>query len=187
MTLQNAPTQPDTVHHASSLPLARRGTGSIRAQRMLKAVVIYLLLAVAAVVISIPLVWMLSTALKSPRQIFTWPIEWIPDPFVWENFPRALNARPFGRWTLNSTIVASLSVIGHCLSATIVAYSFARLRWRGRNTVFLIMLATLMLPEEVTLVPQFLIFRNLGWVGDRHSADPRRHPRRRSPLFAGRR
>ena len=164
MALQNAPTQPDTVHHTRSIPRLHKGTSSVRVQRVIKNVLVYLLLTVAAIVISIPLVWMVSTALKTPKQIFTWPMEWIPDPFVWENFSRAMTSRPFGRWTINSSIVASLSVIGHCLSATVVAYSFSRLRWRGRNTVFLVMLATLMLPEEVTLVPQFLIFRDLGWV-----------------------
>jgi ABC-type glycerol-3-phosphate transport system permease component len=164
MALQNAPTQRDTVTTARNLPRADSATGSIRAQRIIKNVLVYFLLTIAAIAISIPLVWMVSTALKTPKQIFTWPMEWIPNPVAWENFPRAMTARPFGLWTRNSAIVASLSVIGHCLSATIVAYSFARLRWRGRNFVFLIMLATLMLPEEVTLVPQFLIFSRLGWV-----------------------
>lgn len=168
MALHNAPTQSDsmsdTVHRARTTPQPHARTNSIRAQRLIKKILVYLVLTVAAIAISIPLVWMISTALKTPKQIFTWPIEWLPNPVVWENFPNALYSRPFGQWTLNSAIVASLSVIGHCLSATIVAYSFARLRWRGRNTVFLIMLATLMLPEEVTLVPQFLIFRDLGWV-----------------------
>jgi ABC-type glycerol-3-phosphate transport system permease component len=164
MALQNAPTQSDTVTAARTLPRVNQARSSIRTQRIIKSVLVYLLLTIAAIAISIPLVWMISTALKTPKQIFTWPMEWIPDPVAWENFPRAMTARPFGLWTRNSAIVASLSVIGHCLSATIVAYSFARLRWRGRDIVFLVMLATLMLPEEVTLVPQFLIFSRLGWV-----------------------
>jgi ABC-type glycerol-3-phosphate transport system permease component len=164
MALHDASTQSEAVQQVRNAPRTRKHVASLRVQRTLKMAMVYLLLLVAAVIISIPLVWMISTALKTPKQVFTWPIEWIPNPVAWENFSRALTSRPFGRWTLNSTIVASLSVIGHCLSATVVAYSFSRLRWRGRNVVFLIMLATLMLPEEVTLVPQFLIFRNLGWV-----------------------
>jgi ABC-type glycerol-3-phosphate transport system permease component len=133
-------------------------------QNVLRMTVVYALLASFAVVISIPLVWMVSTSLKTSQQIFTWPIEWIPNPFVWENYPEALTVRPFARWTRNSMITAGFSVIGHCISATVVGYSFSRLRWRGRNALFLVMLATLMLPQEVTLIPQFLIFRRLGWV-----------------------
>lgn len=133
-------------------------------QNILRMTVVYLLLALFAFVISIPLVWMLSTSLKTSQQIFTWPIEWIPNPFVFENYPEALTARPFARWARNSMITAGFSVIGHCISATVVGYSFSRLRWSGRNVLFLVMLATLMLPQEVTLIPQFLIFRNLGWV-----------------------
>ncbi len=125
---------------------------------------IYTVLTIAAFVISIPLVWMLSTSLKDPTQVFTWPIEWLPNPVRWLNYPEALAARPFGLWTRNSMVVAGLSVLGHCLSATLVGYAFARLRWRGRDVLFLVMLSALMLPTEVTLIPQFLIFRQLGWV-----------------------
>ncbi len=135
-----------------------------RVRRTLKMTLIYVILAVLAFIILIPFGWMLSTALKTRQQVFTWPIEWIPNPVRLENFADAVNARPFFLWVRNSLIVSLLSVTGHCISATLVGYSFARLRWRGRNTLFLITLATLMLPEEVTLIPQFLIFQKLGWV-----------------------
>lgn len=133
-------------------------------QNTIKMALIYLVLGVSAFVISIPLVWMLSTSLKDPTQVFTWPIEWLPNPVKWLNYPEALSARPFGLWTRNSMITAGMSVIGHCLSATLVGFAFARLRWRGRDVLFLVMLSALMLPTEVTLIPQFLIFRQLGWV-----------------------
>lgn len=134
------------------------------AQNALKKTLIYLALSVAAFVISIPLVWMVSTSFKTASQVFTWPIEWLPDPVKWANYPEALAARPFGLWTRNSLIIAVMSVFGHCLSATLVGFAFARLRWRGRDVLFLVMLSALMLPQEVTLIPQFLIFRNIGWV-----------------------
>lgn len=133
-------------------------------QHALKMTFIYLALGIAAFVISIPLVWMISTSLKDSTQVFTWPIEWIPNPMRWLNYPEALSARPFGLWTRNSMITAGMSVLGHCLSATLVGYAFSRLRWRGRDVLFLVMLSALMLPTEVTLIPQFLIFRQLGWV-----------------------
>lgn len=133
-------------------------------QHSIKMSFIYLALGIAAFVISIPLVWMISTSLKDSTQVFTWPIEWIPNPMRWLNYPEALAARPFGLWTRNSMITAGMSVLGHCLSATLVGYAFSRLRWRGRDVLFLVMLSALMLPTEVTLIPQFLIFRQLGWV-----------------------
>ena len=120
---------------------------------------------VFAIVISVPLVWMISTSLKTSQQIFTWPMQWIPNPFVWANYPEALSIAPLcASGPRNSLITAGMSVIGHCISATVVGYSFSRLRWRGRDKLFLVMLATLMLPHEVTLIPQFLIFSRLGWV-----------------------
>jgi ABC-type glycerol-3-phosphate transport system permease component len=145
---------------SSAVAFLRRNT----VQHAMRMTVVYILLAVFACVISVPLVWMISTSLKTSQQIFTWPIEWIPNPFVWSNYPEALTSRPFGRWAGNSMITAGMSVIGHCLSATCVGYAFSRLRWSGRNVLFLVMLATLMLPQEVTLIPQFLIFSKLGWV-----------------------
>ncbi|MAS38011.1 MAG: sugar ABC transporter ATP-binding protein [Anaerolineaceae bacterium] len=135
-----------------------------RVRHLIKMTLIYLVLAVLAFIILIPFAWMLSTALKTREQIFTWPIEWIPNPVQVENFADAVTARPFFLWVRNSLLVSLLSVVGHCISATLVGFSFARLRWRGRNIIFLITLATLMLPEEVTLIPQFLIFQKLGWV-----------------------
>ena len=125
---------------------------------------VYTVLTISAIVISIPLVWMVSTSLKDPTQVFTWPIEWLPNPIRWQNYPEALTIRPFGLWAGNSMITAGMSVLGHCLSATLVAFAFARLRWRGRDVLFLVMLSALMLPQEVTLIPQFLIFRQIGWV-----------------------
>ena len=133
-------------------------------QHNLSMAFVYTVLTISAIVISIPLVWMVSTSLKDPTQVFTWPIEWLPNPIRWLNYPEALSARPFGLWAGNSMITAGMSVLGHCLSATVVAFAFARLRWRGRDVLFLVMLSALMLPQEVTLIPQFLIFRQLGWI-----------------------
>lgn len=133
-------------------------------QRTVKAIIVYLLLAVAAYVIMIPFAWMLSTSLKEPKQIFTWPIRWMPRPIVWRNFPEALAVRPFWLWTRNTLLVAALSVVGNCFSSTMVGYSFSRLRWRARDALFMIMLATMMLPQQVTMIPKFVIFSHIGWV-----------------------
>lgn len=147
-------------------PLSRVGRWLRRksVQHTIRLFFVYLVLGISAVVISIPLVWMVSTSLKAPSQIFAWPIQWIPKPFVFSNYPEALTAKPFDLWARNSMITAGLSVIGHCLSAITVGYAFSRLRWKGRNILFLVMLSALMLPQEVTLIPQFLIFSKLKWT-----------------------
>ena len=125
---------------------------------------VYALLLVAAYFVSIPFVWMISTSLKPSTQIFTWPIEWIPRPFVWSNYPEALALRPFWIWTKNTLYVAVMAVIGNCFSSLFVGYAFSRLRWSGRDVLFMVLLATMMLPQQVTLIPQFIIFSKLGWV-----------------------
>lgn len=125
---------------------------------------IYLLLIVGGVIILAPFVWMVSTSLKVPSQVFSWPIKWIPDPIQWSNYTEALAARPFGRYALNTVIITILTVVGSVLSSSIVAYSFARLRWRGRDVMFFLVLSTMMLPHSITMVPRFVIFARLDWV-----------------------
>jgi ABC-type glycerol-3-phosphate transport system permease component len=111
-----------------------------------------------------PLAWMLSTALKAQGEIFLIPIRWIPKTILWSNFPAAVTFVPFLSFYLNSIKVAVLVVMGSVLSASLVAYAFARLRVPGKNIWFIILLSTLMLPTEVTLVPVYLIFRNFGMI-----------------------
>jgi ABC-type glycerol-3-phosphate transport system permease component len=82
----------------------------------------------------------------------------------WGNYPRVFELVLFGKWFINSVIVVSLATLGNVISATVVAYSFARFRWRGREAIFAITLATMMLPAEVTLIPQYLLFKQLGWI-----------------------
>src|SRR5690606_21959786 len=108
-----------------------------------------------------------STSLKPKDQIFAYPLVWIPNPPQWENYARALN-NPSFKFLLflqNSLYYAILSTIGVVFSCALVAYAFARLRWWGRDFWFLITLSTMMIPYPVTLIPQFLIFKELGWVG----------------------
>lgn len=112
-----------------------------------------------------PFVWMLSTSLKPEAQIFRWPPEWIPEEFVWSNFPEALTFVPFGLYFQNTMIICLFTVLGTVLSAAVVAYGFARIEWKGRNVFFFIMLTTMMLPYQVVMIPLFLVFKELGWVG----------------------
>ncbi len=112
-----------------------------------------------------PFAFMVSTSLKPEDRIFSETVEWIPRSPVWANYAAALEAFPFLLYLRNTLLVCGLTVVGTLLSSSLPAYGFSRLRWRGRDPLFFVMLATLMLPVQVTMLPQFLMFRNLGWTG----------------------
>jgi ABC-type glycerol-3-phosphate transport system permease component len=136
------------------------------------AVVAHLALLTASVVFMLPFVWLVMTSLKADDQIFSQPAS-LPSPVMWANYPEALEflekALPVGThhglvFVGNTLWVSALSLIGVLLSCSMVGYSFARLRWPGRDTLFVVLLATMMLPAAVTMIPTFLIFRWLGWI-----------------------
>jgi multiple sugar transport system permease protein len=112
-----------------------------------------------------PFFWMVTTSLKTEPQVFTLPPTWIPRPVRWANYPVALSAFPFVRYTLNTLFICGVTVIGTVMSCSLVAYGFSRIRWRGRDTLFIVMLATMMLPAQATMLPVFLLFRWLHWIG----------------------
>ncbi len=124
----------------------------------------YLLLGLTALLFLLPLYWMIASSLKPEYQVFAQPPVWWPDPPQWRNYLAALTELPFDRFALNTLIIATGSVIGHVLSCTLVAYGFARLRAPGKRTLFIILLATLMLPYPVVMIPQYIIFSELDWV-----------------------
>jgi multiple sugar transport system permease protein len=109
-----------------------------------------------------PLAWMVLTSLKSPEQITTAPYSWWPRPWHWENYAEAVRAIPFLRYLTNSVVLCLGSVLGTLVSCSLVAYGFARLRWPGRDLLFGLMIATMLLPWQVTMVPRFLLIRELG-------------------------
>jgi multiple sugar transport system permease protein len=126
-----------------------------------------LILVGAAMAFLLPLFWMISTSLKPKEQIFAYPLIWLPDPPQWANYGKALN-NPSFKFLLflqNSLYYALLSTVGVVISSALVAYAFARLRWWGRDFWFLVTLSTMMIPYPVTLIPQFLVFKEIGWVG----------------------
>ncbi len=120
----------------------------------------------AAFLFMLPFLWMLSTSLKSKPQIYVYPPILVPLPPQWINYPTAVNYISFFLYTRNTLIIAVTATIGQLISCSLVAYSLARIPWRGRNALFALTVATLMLPYQVTLIPLFLVFKNLGWVGD---------------------
>ncbi|MHB0878746.1 MAG: carbohydrate ABC transporter permease [Anaerolineae bacterium] len=113
----------------------------------------------------VPFFWMVSTALKMPEFTFLSPPQWIPWPVNWKNFPEALNYIPFWTYTLNTIKIAVPAIVGTLLSCTLVAYGFARVRAPGRDIFFAVCLATMMVPWAVTMVPVFIMYKQLGWYG----------------------
>jgi ABC-type glycerol-3-phosphate transport system permease component len=124
----------------------------------------YLVLAIITIVLMVPFYWMVATALRSPDEILKLPPSWIPNPITFDNFPRVFQEVPFARFIANSFILVFWNVIGQIFATTMVAYGFSRFRFPGRNALFLILLATLMIPNTITLVPQFILFAKMGLI-----------------------
>lgn len=133
------------------------------ARRNLRRAAVYTILIVLSVAFSVPFLWSISTSLKSFDQVFRSEV-WIPRPIRWTNYARVFDNIPFHLFFVNSLIVTGACVIGQLCSASLVAFSFARLRWFGRDFLFIVMLGTLMLPAAVTLIPHFILFKHLGWI-----------------------
>lgn len=129
-----------------------------------QSLVVYVVLLAGGFLVLLPFVWMVSTSLKELGQVFLFPPVWIPNPVRWDNYVKAATVVPFGRFYLNTIVITATSIVGIMLSSSLAAYAFSRLRWPGRNLMFVIVLATMMLPTQVTLVPQFIIFRSLKWI-----------------------
>jgi len=128
------------------------------------SIVRYALLTAISVVMILPFVWMLSTSLKEPSDIFVFPPKWIPSPIRWANYSEVLDAIPFGRFYWNSVYIAALVTVGTVLFASLSGYAFARIPFVGRNAVFLLLLSTMMIPHEATSIPMFLFMRELNFL-----------------------
>lgn len=124
----------------------------------------YGLLILLAATMLIPFLWMLGTSLKTKEYILQTPPQLIPDPISTDSYSELFDLMPMSRMFFNSVLVAVLGTTGQVLVSAMAAYAFSRLRWRGRDTVFVLYLATLMVPAQVTLIPQFILVRELGWV-----------------------
>jgi len=137
-------------------------TERVSTRRLIGTAAVVIVLAAVAVLFLAPLAWMISSSLKPLADVFS--PEWIPNPIAWENYPDALRSSPFGVYTRNTLIITLLSTVGAVISTSAVAYSFARLNWPGRDLLFGLVLATMMLPGFVTLIPTYILFSRIGWV-----------------------
>jgi multiple sugar transport system permease protein len=147
---------------ARSAPIGRRRYGQVRSTAV---VVLKLVIALAiGLLFFLPLIWLISSALKTNAQEFAVPPTVIPRPVDWQNFSQVFTIVPFGTFYLNTTIIAVATVVGSVVSNTLVAYGFTKIQWPGRNVLFGVALATLMIPYLVILVPQYVLFYHFGWI-----------------------
>ncbi|MCI0398960.1 MAG: carbohydrate ABC transporter permease [Chloroflexi bacterium] len=138
---------------------------SQRLQQRVTHTLSHLILISGAVVMVLPFLWMLATSFKAPGKTFVYPPEWIPAPFIWENYPNMWTALPFGQFFINSIKIAGLTMIGQLVTCSMAAFAFSILKFRAREILFLLLIATLMIPYQVTLIPTFILFSKIGWVG----------------------
>lgn len=132
--------------------------------RILRALAPHAALIGLGLFFALPFYWLVITSLKSDAEVFALPPVFVPKHLLWSNFGRAVRYIPFFLYLRNTLVICALSVGGQLFSSSLVAYSLARIRWPGRDLLFFGLLATMMLPAQVTLVPVFSIFRALGWI-----------------------
>lgn len=125
---------------------------------------LHFVLILGALTMIVPFVWMAITSLKDLSQVFLVPPTWIPHPAVWANYPNSLTALPFGHAYWNSAYIAAIVVTSQLLTCSMAGYAFARINFPFRNGLFILFLATLMVPQQVTIIPLYLVMRQLGWV-----------------------
>ena len=130
----------------------------------LKKALLYGALVAVAVVLLLPFAWMVSTSLKGNEAIFSIPPQWIPETIQWDNYAEVFERMPFLLYLRNTTVITVMTIIGTVLSSALVAYAFACLRWPGRDALFLFVIATMMLPLQVIMIPLFVLFKEFGWL-----------------------
>lgn len=132
--------------------------------RKTKLIITYALIILICVVTTLPFYWLIRSSLMDKKQLFKFPIQFFPDPIIWENYPEAMQAAPFGRYFVNTMILVIGNMAGTVITSALAGYSFSRLQWSGKKVMFYCLLSTMMLPGFITLIPLFLIWNELGFV-----------------------
>lgn len=160
--MKNANVQPVAGLSHPGVPALSRWQG--KAIQWLLRGGLQLLVTGLGVIFALPFFWMVSTSLKTDPQVYHIPPIWFPSPLRWANYPEGLTYVPFGTYFLNTLRYCLLTTLGAVLSCGLCAYGFAKLQWRGRDSLFFLLLATMMIPFQVQMIPLYLIFKNLGWL-----------------------
>jgi multiple sugar transport system permease protein len=156
----------ETEPVSARLMLRPRRISYKQVRSVVREILTHIVLLPAAFVFLLPFLWMISTSLKTDTQLYAYPPIWIPNPLKWANYSETVVYIPFFLYLKNTLVIAVSSTFGAVLSCSLVAYSLSRINWPGRQVLLILTIATLMLPFQVTLVPLFIVFKKLGWVGD---------------------
>lgn len=135
-----------------------------RAVKIAVAAATYVGLSLGSIIMVIPFVWMISSSLKTNVELFYFPPRWLPKHWLWQNYVEVFRSFPFAQFIVNSMKISTLSTLGQLLTCAMAAYCFARFRFPGRDVLFTILLSTMMVPGQVTMIPVFMVMRALGWV-----------------------
>lgn len=154
----------ETLTRRDSSPLSLPTVFSYRTRRLVGRTLLYLLVIGSSTLFMVPFIYTVLSSLKTPSELFMYPPTWIPATPQPQNYAEVFERVAFGRWLWNSFYVAIVGTVGGVLSAAVVAYSFARFRYPGRDALFMLTLSTMMLPIEVTLIPLYLMFARVGWL-----------------------
>ena len=142
----------------------RRRAKSAGKERGISKVLVYTIIVVIAAAFGLPFVWAVFTSLKTPQEIYLFPPRLFPERFMWSNYVEIWRQAPLERWLLNTGVITLVTMVGELLTASLVGYGFARFRFPGRDILFIVVLSTLMLPQQITVIPVFLMFKTLGWL-----------------------
>lgn len=159
--MSSTPTQATLVGRATSVNATKTEE---RRPLSLGDILRYITLLLGAASMVLPFLWMLATALKAPGSVLTIPPQIIPREPTLASFREVLDVVPLGRMFVNSIVVTTICVLAQILTGSLAAYAFARMRWRGRDALFTVYLATLMIPSQITITPLFILMRKLHWI-----------------------
>lgn len=148
------------AHSQNSLPIRKKQPDGSRTQ--LRKILWYIVMIAGAFVMLLPFLWMISTALKVEDDIFSIPIRWLPKHITFENFQRAFEVVPIFQYMKNTLVIAVGKIFGEVFISALAAYGFSRFQFKGRNFLFMVLLATMMLPYEVTMIPTFIVWSSLN-------------------------
>jgi multiple sugar transport system permease protein len=148
---------------ATALSTRTQYSTSFRVLRAARRLLLYGFLIFASLIFLVPLFWQVTASLKEQGQVFAYPPQWIPDPWMWVNYPEAMRRAPLWQWLGNTAYITLVASFGNVVVASMVGFGFARLRFPGRDLLFIVLLSTMMLPAHVTLIPRFIMFKEFGW------------------------
>lgn len=135
-----------------------------KVKKIISQIILYTLLILGSIIMVLPFYWMITTSLKTSSEVVKMPPLWIPVSWKWSNFKLAWNAAPFARYFLNSIIVAVCCTIGDLVTGILAAFAFDKMKFYGKNVLFTIIMATMMIPGEILLMPNFVTLTSLGWI-----------------------